>query len=610
MTYRERLYAGDPLHVATGEAADIRFHDGGLRHARGVKNYQVLRACRDKRYAADGCGWTYNHAPMLAWWRGRFFVEYLANPRTEHQPPSQTFLVHSPDGRHWSAPQVVFPPLEVAAAPYRGPGKELLGERVVCNCHQRMGFYVSGNGRLLVSAFYGISPEIHIGPNNGWGVGRVVREVRPDLTLSPIYFLRWNEPAGFTRENTPAFPAYEDSPDAGFVAACREFLADRLAVQQWWEEQRFDGELFTVPGGAALCTYTRPDGEVIGVYKMGLVIRSRDGGATWSEKRPAYSLETNTGKVWGQRLDDGRYALIYNPSRDSAHRWPLAATVGEDGEHFSGLLALTPEISPCRYEGGLKNLGAQYVRGIAERNPRPGDGRLRLTYSVNKEDIWVLEAPLPLTGQETGPVCADFAAEDAVRELENWNLYVPMWCGAELAVWRDRRALVLCDRDPYDRPRAERLLPPGERLRAGLALEAGSLREGTAMIVSFEDGRGREAIRLRFDADGVLRLKQGGSLREWRSYAPGPLTVEVELDCVKGETSVCFSQAGERDRWTFAFNQPLTAVERAVFSTKDVLPWNTLEDQGRGGTLCDLPNDHPAEESRFAIDRFFAEALE
>ncbi|MCK7539934.1 MAG: hypothetical protein MZV63_58030 [Marinilabiliales bacterium] len=45
---------------------------------------------------ADGFGWTYNHAPMLACWNNTFYLEYLSNPVGEHVPPGQTLLVTSP----------------------------------------------------------------------------------------------------------------------------------------------------------------------------------------------------------------------------------------------------------------------------------------------------------------------------------------------------------------------------------------------------------------------------------------------------------------------------------------------------------------------------------
>mgnify|MGYP001609627142 CR=1 FL=1 len=54
--------------------------------------------------------------------------------------------------------------------------------------HQRMGFYVAPNGRLLVLGFYGIPRR----PNDGRGVGRVVREVLADGSFGPVFFIRDN----------------------------------------------------------------------------------------------------------------------------------------------------------------------------------------------------------------------------------------------------------------------------------------------------------------------------------------------------------------------------------------------------------------------------------
>ena len=159
-------------------------------------------------------------------------------------------------------------------------------------------------------------------------------EIYPDLSLSPIYFIRYNAPGGYTRENTDVFPYFEESDDPDFVRAAREYLDNHLVIQQWWEEQRYDTELFSVPGGQALSYYTLPGGDIMGVYKNGAVIRSQDGGKTWTDRKMSYSLETNTAKVWGQKTDRRRYALVYNPSRNGAHRWPLAVVTGDNGEDF------------------------------------------------------------------------------------------------------------------------------------------------------------------------------------------------------------------------------------------------------------------------------------
>jgi hypothetical protein len=46
--------------------------------------------------------------------------------------------------------------------------------------HQRMGFYVSKKNRLLALAYYGIALDAKDDPNDGKGIGRVVREIYKD----------------------------------------------------------------------------------------------------------------------------------------------------------------------------------------------------------------------------------------------------------------------------------------------------------------------------------------------------------------------------------------------------------------------------------------------
>ena len=54
------------------EHANIDYHHGQLKKVVGVQSYQVLRANHSHPELSDGYGWTYNHAPMLAYWRDKF----------------------------------------------------------------------------------------------------------------------------------------------------------------------------------------------------------------------------------------------------------------------------------------------------------------------------------------------------------------------------------------------------------------------------------------------------------------------------------------------------------------------------------------------------------
>ena len=216
---RAQTPAASPVRYLGAEQADTT-HDGGLRWAVGVKSWQALRANRSHPEFADGFGWTYNHAPMLAYWRDRFWIEYLSAPVHENRGPMHTLLMSSTNGIHWEQPRVAFPEYKTA-------------DGTIFQVHQRMGFHVAPDGRLLVLGFYG--PERK--PNEGGGIGRTVREVYPNGTFGPIYFIRYSRHNGWSESNT-AFPSYTHSTDAGFKRACDALLANKLVTLQWWEEDR------------------------------------------------------------------------------------------------------------------------------------------------------------------------------------------------------------------------------------------------------------------------------------------------------------------------------------------------------------------------------------
>ena len=254
----------EPVRYTGGKVANYDYHHAQLRPVVGVQSYQVLRANRAHPEWAEAYGWTYNHAPMLAYWNGRFYLEYLSNPVGEHMPPGQTLLTTSPDGRDWEKPRVIFPPYVVPDGVYQG--KDELPEESYSVMHQRMGLYVAPNGRLLVLGFCGICPHPKASPVDGRGIGRVVREVSPDGSWGPIYFIRYNRHAGWNETNT-RYPFYRQSPDPGFVAACQALLANKLMTMQWWEEDRAEDGFFTVGGYQAPSFYHAADGRVVALWK-------------------------------------------------------------------------------------------------------------------------------------------------------------------------------------------------------------------------------------------------------------------------------------------------------------------------------------------------------
>lgn len=516
---------------------DPHYYHGAIPPAVGVHHYQAFRANRTQAPEGGQTGWTYNHAPMLAYWQGRFWLEYLSDPVGESEAPGRTLLLSSPNGRDWVNPAVAFPqvPLPELKPPARyfsGRDLPVMPSGTETIAHQRMGWYVAPSGRLLMLSFYGYSPTIRYGPNRGQGLGRVVRSVEADGTLGPIYFVRYNREAGWDESNTP-YPFYTQSRDAGFVSDCKALLADKLVTAQWWEEDRQKDGFFTIPtGGAeepkAMSFYTRPDGVTVALWKNGVAALSNDRGLTWTLAR--HELPEASAKVWGQRTEDGRYALVYDHSATRRNRFPLVVITGDDGKAFGTMFLVHGEVPPMRYRGINRSIGPQYIRGIIPGNGNPPGGRMWLTYSVNKEDIWVTSVRTPITGKVDEPVNDTFDKAATLDDLDLWNLYSLKWAPVSLVddPWRPgNRCLQLRDEDPYDYPLAERVFPAGRRVNLafdllqedvglnGLEVEAQTIEGVPALRLWFTrteigfDIGGTEEARAPFDSGRWHRLELG-----------------------------------------------------------------------------------------------------
>ncbi|MGC4074227.1 MAG: exo-alpha-sialidase [Nibricoccus sp.] len=466
--------------------------DGALRPVVGVHNIQVVRANRTTA-AHDNPDFnhTYLHAPMLAYWRGQFYLDYLSGPVNEHDQPTVTNYVTSPDGLNWSTPKLLFPAIKLA------DGTESI-------MHQRASFYVASGDRLLATGFHGKHPS----PNDGTGVGRVIREIKSDGALGPIYFIRLNRHAGSTEANVP-YPLYTKSPDASFVAACDALLADRRYTSQWWEEDRSEDGYYNLTL-KAVSTVRRPDGTLLAVAKDAQHASSTDEGKTWKRLGFAENLPVNSSKYWLQKTDDGRYAFVFNPT--SRLRFPLAIATSADAKNFGDLLTVHGDLPPQRFPGKFKNLGAQYVRGIVEGNGTPPDGGLWLTYSTHKEDIWVSRVPVPVTGTvPEKPIRDDFNATSAGTLPASWNIYSPAWAPVRVIDTKDaaqKNALELRDEDPFEYARAVRVFPSTHGVKIEFKVFA---RQTTGRLeIDVLGPRGERQTSFAFGTDGHLWLNHEG----------------------------------------------------------------------------------------------------
>jgi hypothetical protein len=558
--------ASEPVRYVGGEAVDKHFYHGGVRPAVGVHRYQAYRANRTTPPEGGLLGWTYNHAPMLAYWHDTFYLQYISTLKEEHVPPSRTLLMTSLDGRTWTAPRVLFPQYLL---PEINVGDWHVEEGTPAVMHQRMGFYVAPNGRLLTLAFYSYCPHPRVGPNNGQGLGRVVREIYEDGSYGPVYFIRYNRHAGWNESNT-RFPFYTVSTDAGFVDACESLLADKLMTLQWWEDDRAKDGFYAIDPEIpikALSYYHRPDGAVVGLWKEQLAALSADEGHTWTPLARTPTIEECFAKTWGQSTQDGRYALVYNHSATRRNRFPLVVVTGDDGHTFDTMLAIHGEVSPMRFQGIHKNIGTQYIRGIAEGNGTPPGRFLWNTYSMNKEDIWVTQTRLPVIGVVTEHLDEHFDNAATVAGLGSWNLHVPKWAPISIAADPQQpanRCLELRDEDPYEYALAERAFPESQIVTVKFRVRLEQVGHG---LLEFEvnDRHNRRALCLRFDPDWLsLDLLKVETL-------PLPITtarwhsLTLKLDCTRQTYDLDLD--GKTVKQAIAFAEPCPTVERLVFRT-------------------------------------------
>ncbi len=558
MAFVLKAKAQDTVHYTGNTIVNVDYHNGQLAPAIGVHNIQIFRANREHPEKADGFGFTYNHAPMLAYWNNTFYVEYLSDKVGESVPPGQTLLITSKDGNSWSKPMVIFPQYKIPDGTTK-EGHPGVAKDLYAVMHQRMGFYTSKSKRLLALAFYGICLDPHDDPNDGKGIGRVVREILPNGKYGPIYFLHYN-PA-WNEKNT-TFPYYTSSKDKGFVDACNELMATPLMMMQWAEETDRNDPLIPLHKDyKAFNYYHLPDGRVVGLWKNALTSISKDEGKTWGPVTRAPKFVNSNAKIWGQKTSDGKYATVYDPSE---FRWPEAISVSSDGLNYTNLLLLQGEITTLRYGGNYKSYGPQYLRGIEEGNGVPPGGDMWLTYSMNKEDIWVASVHVPITDKADKQANDVFNDMPAGQELKQWNINSPLWAPVSIQTVNGAKQLSLQDWDPFDFAKAERIVPASKRLTAEFTLSTKD--HNGQLYIEFQDAKGATGIRLMVDS-GKMNAKAGARYKNMLKLTPGQeYKFKITLNT---DTRMYTVNVDGKNQLTALFFAPLESVQRIVFKTGD-----------------------------------------
>ena len=595
----------EPIRYIGKEHINADLADGGLPLAVGAQNYQVLRSSRLYPEVSDGQGWTFQHAPMLAYWRGKFYVEFISSPVQENGVPTNVMMASSADGRRWSMPALIFPQWNS----YRD-----LQHPILSQLHQRMGFYVAPNDRLLVLSHYGLwdNEKNHI----FGGPGHVVREVYDNGSVGPIYFIRYGE--GWNSSNA-FYPFYRESPDRAFVQACDDLLANPFVTDQWYElEKGYPPDAYIKIAGSyqgkasaseadeqrkALSFFHREDGAVVGIWKMAWTAISTDKGKTWSVPVQAPGFAKTFAKLWGQHTSDGRYAIAYDPNDSHpAYRWPLAVATSKDGITFDQLLVVHGEVPLRRYPGKYKDPGPQYVRGIAEGDPQPPDGAMWLVYSMNKEDIWVSRIPVPIQRSVDHPVDDTFDNMEPGGVVNNWNIYSPRWAPVAVVPFPSvqNKSLQLKDGDPYDYARATRVFP--ESRKGSLAFKMLAKRPLSGELdIEIGDAQGHRPVRIALDPFGEVQITNGSLVTGVTGYASDQwLSFKIEFDTTTQKFTLWID---EKPVLRFAaFAEPVETLERVSFRTSPYRPVG-LDQQGYFVGDIDPTTDSPlAEPATYYLD--------
>jgi len=548
------------IHYTGKTLSNPNRHDGGLSPVVGVHNIQILRANREHPSEANGNGWTYNHQPMMAYWQNQFYVHYLCDPKDEHVPPSHTLYQTSKDGYTWTHPQILFPEVQVPEG-FQKPNRSEKAHDLIAIMHQRVGWYVSKSGQLWALGNYGVAFDKKDDPNDGNGMGRVIREVKIDGTLGPIYFIYLNH----TYKTYKTYFPFYTKADKATKTACEEILANPRYRMQWVEEaDRTDPLIPLHKEYKAYCDYTLPDGQIASLWKHALTSTSADGGLTWAQPvERAKGFVNSNAKIWGQRLSDGTYATVYNPSE---FRWPLGISLSKDGYEYTTLNLVQGEVPPMRYGGNYKSFGPQYVRGIQEGNGVPNDSDLWVTYSMNKEDMWVAHIPVPVqTEAHSHADGREFLAVGnspvtPLSHLTTWNIHSPVYAPVSL----NDGWLTLSDSDPFDYARVERKIPATKELKVSFDLKASQNNFGLLQI-EFLDAQGTACSRIELTDEGTMRYKGGARYGGLGKYeANKAYHVEAVLSISKRmiEVFVDGKKAGQR-----MFFAPVESIERVMFRT-------------------------------------------
>jgi hypothetical protein len=255
---------------------------------------------------------------------------------------------------------------------------------------------------------------------------------------------------------------------------------------------------------------------------------------------------------------------------------------------FDNILLIHGEVPPRRYMGRAKDFGPQYVRGISEGNGTPPGSDMWITYSVNKEDMWVSRIPVPIRYRIYGPVEDSFNGLDAGGRIPDWNIYRTRWATAQIVAFPGTKNMCLefRDGDPYDYARAVRVFEESKSANITFKVFA---REKQYGRLEFEvlDHSGHRPIQVVFGEDGHIRFIDGNELMDGGRYeADLWYQIKINVNVANGKYDLLMDNKMIVNQAKFA--ESVSSIERISFRTGAYRTEPTRQtDRYAGG---DLPN--------------------
>ena len=366
-------------------------------------------------FRASPSEWTFSHHPKIAYVNGRFYAAWSNSFMHEDSAGTRVRGATSRDGKTWSASFIMIPSLSEPADEFNEPHKA--------------GIAVWPNG---IETFVGVRDRVYIigqaGYRKGYlgksgDMGLIARAIDQNNEMGPIFWLTREIPLG-----GEAFPSYLSAGSEQLKKDGEDILKQlRLSDIDWLGKASsrdiYRGKMPEAADHSIIShdpVYKCPDGTEMRVFRNyngthRLYVSYRQSpDDPWSLGIPTDIPDSPSGVAVGE-LPDGQAFLIGNliagelddpdarPYRDPRKAWPfqerdfqpehfprdpLVLALSNDGKTFDRAWAIRHDTPDARYSGLGWIPGFQYPDSIVANDA------LWTLYSVNKEDIEVLQIPL------------------------------------------------------------------------------------------------------------------------------------------------------------------------------------------------------------------------